>query len=393
MKNLVLGLFVLLALPAFGQTFNTNGNWNVGSNWSTGTVPSGTGTNVSISANPTVSDSRLIGNVSVGNGVTITVNSSGNLTLGSSGLFGGGTKKSMTINNNAQITITGILEIWGDITVNNNLQLQISGGGQLIVHGNISLSNGAQLQVSGTGNISVGGSFSAGNNAQVQTSGSGTINIAGSISLGNNGQISGPGGSITVGGTCSCSGCQTQCTNGTLPVSLLSFEAVQTGNHVLLKWATASELNFDYFDVERSPNGIDFRSIGQLKGNGTTVNRSAYQLFDKNPLLGASYYRLKSVDFDLHTETFKSISVFFEGSYSANFYPNPVAKGNNFVIELNFIPEAAGSFIITDLNGLELTRGEVKGNETVVAAPLESGTYLVKITTNELSKLARILVP
>ncbi|MBS1556195.1 MAG: T9SS type A sorting domain-containing protein [Bacteroidetes bacterium] len=331
--------------------------------------------------------------VSVGNGVTLTVNSGGNLTLGSSALFAGGTKKSIIVNNNGTFTITGVLEIWGDLTVNNNLQLNISGGGQLIVHGNVSLQNGAQLTVSGTGSLSVGGSFSAGTNAQITTSGSGTINVTGSVSLGNNGTIAGPPGSISVGGTCTCGNCSTQCSNGTVPISLLFFEAAPEGQQVALKWATASELNFDYFDVERSPNGIDFRSIGQLKGNGTTVNRSAYQLFDKNPLLGTSYYRLKSVDFDLHSETFKSISVFFEGSYSANFYPNPVAKGNNFVIELNFIPETAGSFIITDLNGLELTRGEVKGNETVVAAPLESGTYLVKITTNELSKLARILVP
>lgn len=87
----------------------------------------------------------------------------------------------------------------------------------------------------------------------------------------------------------------------TTPVLLLSFTGrLQTNNTTLLNWQTTAELNNDYFDVERSTDGINFVAIDRVKGKGTTSLPHNYSLVDKKPANGINYYRLRQVDFDGH---------------------------------------------------------------------------------------------
>ncbi|MFI5217935.1 MAG: hypothetical protein ACHQNT_00505 [Bacteroidia bacterium] len=84
-----------------------------------------------------------------------------------------------------------------------------------------------------------------------------------------------------------------------LPVQLLSFEAhLVKQKHVNLKWKTASETNNNYFTVERSKDLNEIESIGIINGavNSTSVNE--YNMVDKNPYYGTSFYRIKQTDFD-----------------------------------------------------------------------------------------------
>ena len=83
-----------------------------------------------------------------------------------------------------------------------------------------------------------------------------------------------------------------------LPVELISFNGVAENNEVRLTWETASELNNDFFDVERSQNGLNFEKIGTVKGNGNSNILNQYTFLDKDPYVGFNYYRLKQVDYD-----------------------------------------------------------------------------------------------
>ena len=83
-----------------------------------------------------------------------------------------------------------------------------------------------------------------------------------------------------------------------LPVELLSFKAIQNKKAVELQWQTATEINNDYFEVERSVNGKDFESIGIVEGNGNSTEINNYQFTDSEIMNGDYYYRLKQVDFD-----------------------------------------------------------------------------------------------
>ena len=98
-----------------------------------------------------------------------------------------------------------------------------------------------------------------------------------------------------------------------LPIQLLFFSVNRVEKSLVLEWTTASELNFDYFSVERSSNGTDFIEIFQIKGHGTTNERHNYKLQDNQPLIGKNYYRLKSVDFDEYTEYFNVVVADYSG--------------------------------------------------------------------------------
>lgn len=395
MRTIIFLLLILFSFRTTAQTFQTNGSWNTAGNWSPAAVPSGTGTNVTLNADPSLNSgsNNIIGNITAGNNVQITVNGNGKLTLGSSALFGVGTKKSITFSNNGTLRVNngspkGVLEIWGDLIVNNNLDMQITG--TLIVHGNIVMNNNAQIQVSGGGNVTVGGNVSGGNNAQIQVSGSGsTFNVSGSISLGNGGQLQTSGGGVITASSCSCSGCSAQC--GVLPVTLISFTVRTTSDKVILNWATGSELNFDYFSIERSEDGFSFNELAQVKGHGTSNERHDYLYEDSFPYTGKSYYRITTVDFDGYTETFNILAVNYSGEKLVRVFPNPVVDGK-LTVELTFTPTEELTFILTDLNGVEKGSYKMKERQATFQIELSSGTYLAKISMVGISKIMRVIV-
>jgi hypothetical protein len=86
-----------------------------------------------------------------------------------------------------------------------------------------------------------------------------------------------------------------------LPVVLVAFAARRQGADGQLTWATASERQNAYFQVESSPDGTAFTALGRVAGAGTTTAAHAYQFSDLNLARYAApqvYYRLRQVDAD-----------------------------------------------------------------------------------------------
>ena len=85
------------------------------------------------------------------------------------------------------------------------------------------------------------------------------------------------------------------------PVALVGFAAGLAGSGIRLEWATASEKNHAYVNVERSLDGLAFQPIGQVAGYGTGAARRAYFLLDPHVAqYGAAtlHYRLRQVRTD-----------------------------------------------------------------------------------------------
>lgn len=117
--------------------------------------------------------------------------------------------------------------------------------------------------------------------------------------------------------------------NSPLPVELVSFtgRALEGSNE--LRWVTASELNNDRFEIERSENGSSFETIGSLKGKGTTSATSVYLFNDTQISERLYYYRLKQMDLD-GTSHFSGVVLIRrmpEGTGSV--FPNPF---NDFMV-------------------------------------------------------------
>jgi hypothetical protein len=88
---------------------------------------------------------------------------------------------------------------------------------------------------------------------------------------------------------------------GALPIELIYFNAkLNNEKYVDLTWATASEINNDYFTIERSSDGKKFEELLRKQGAGNSTSTLYYSDADESPLNGYSYYRLKQTDYDGH---------------------------------------------------------------------------------------------
>ena len=94
-----------------------------------------------------------------------------------------------------------------------------------------------------------------------------------------------------------------------LPISLLTFTGECLNETVKIEWVTALEINNEYFNVERSADGINFTSISKIDGAGNSTKTLKYSTIDFSPLKGWSYYRLKQTDLDGTMTTSKVIVV------------------------------------------------------------------------------------
>ena len=112
-----------------------------------------------------------------------------------------------------------------------------------------------------------------------------------------------------------------------LPVSLIDFNGEPVSKGVELEWSTASEINNDYYVLERSTGNLNFKPIGTVDGAGTVNTLSNYSWIDKAPLKGTSYYRLVQTDFDGTQKIYGPISVYLGdspfGLSLISVYPNP----------------------------------------------------------------------
>ncbi len=170
--------------------------------------------------------------------------------------------------------------------------------------------------------------------------------------------------------------------NTPLPISLLYFKGDAINHKVEFNWATLSETNNDYFIIERSENGLDFEPIQRIKGAGHSTSRKEYKSYDYHPLLGASYYRLKQVDFDGQYTYSEVISVMVAGvDKSVYLYPNPTKEK----IMLYFETDLAGiapHMALYELSGRKcrLNINREDANQFVLdVSHLPSGIYLLEI--------------
>jgi len=215
----------------------------------------------------------------------------------------------------------------------------------------------------------------------------GTINSGGSLLTAN---VKSPGTfTLTATNNTGCSNTATVALTtllcNLLPVELINFSAKRINDEVKLNWTTATELNNDYFIVERSLDGVFFQEIKQIKAYGNSNEQIHYTVNDNNPSEEIVYYRLKQTDFNgkLYYSNVISIDVDYSKAMIANLVPNPT----NSNIGFDFYTPTKGelNYNITDLTGRVLIfntelidEGNTKINTSLYDLP--NGIYFLKVT-------------
>ena len=169
-----------------------------------------------------------------------------------------------------------------------------------------------------------------------------------------------------------------------MPVQLVSFKAKAVSEGIRLDWRTASELNNKHFLVQQSGNGISFKTIGTLEGNGTSHTMKTYSFTDTNPMSGMNYYRLIQADYDgTQTKTFVVSAIASGLAPSVSIYPNPAQESITISIPAAIAGEQL-SIRVEDMKGLRLIDARTSpesstGSVTIAIDQLKAGIYMLTI--------------
>lgn len=173
--------------------------------------------------------------------------------------------------------------------------------------------------------------------------------------------------------------------NGVLPIELIDFNAKSLQNQtVLITWQVASETNNDYFTVETTKSGLDWKEVQKVDGAGNSQSRTTYSIVDQQPNSGVSYYRLRQTDFD-GTFTYskmKRVNLNATNNVDISIYPNPTEG----VITVVGSEEEIKNISIYNARGQDVTQLVTKQfkSQTAVSVDLQklaSGMYFVKTET------------
>jgi hypothetical protein len=178
-----------------------------------------------------------------------------------------------------------------------------------------------------------------------------------------------------------------------VPVELTSFTASVSEGSVVLNWETATELNNQGFEIERSTTVQGWEKIGYVPGFGTTTEPRSYSFVDANVVTGSYSYRLKQIDYD------GTYSYSDEVGVEMDFTPNDYTLSQNFPNPFNptttiqfQVPEAGEvSIVIYDMLGQvvkELFAENVQAGKYSVdwngvnnsGLKMSSGSYIYRMT-------------
>ena len=173
-----------------------------------------------------------------------------------------------------------------------------------------------------------------------------------------------------------------------LPIELVNFTAVSVNNQtVLTEWKTASEVNSDYFTIERSKEGKDdgnWEYVGNVDGAGNSSTTLNYELEDKTPYKGTSYYRLKQTDFNGDFEYFGPVAVRLEGVDIINLYPNPATDHIDYSVasslESNItitLVDVLGRKVMSETSNLQIGKNKLR----LDISNYSQGMYMIQLKT------------
>lgn len=209
-----------------------------------------------------------------------------------------------------------------------------------------------------------------------------------------------PGAHAFYGGTTSKEGDLFIMKGGLLPVNFLSFYAMKNGENAKLSWQVDGDLQNDYFEVLRSINGRDFKSIQKIKAleNGQLVNSYETEDFNINKLGGREvYYQIKQRDKDGQSvkSPVRMLSVDGLGK-AVTAFPNPAKTSTKLVVDA---PEAGkGNIIMRDAIGRQVQVINAQFNKGINqfnlnVMNLSSGDYNIQVSgggIQETIKLTKI---
>jgi hypothetical protein len=172
-----------------------------------------------------------------------------------------------------------------------------------------------------------------------------------------------------------------------LPIELTFFDAESSADGIDFTWQTASEKDNDYFTIEGSSDGVNWRSMHEIAGAGTTQELQDYSFSSLNEHQ-FQYFRLKQTDFD---GQFSYSDVVFVPFKQREFcvYPNP-SNGSELTIDLGSVNSGIAQIIRYD--GRVVYSEDIQGSKRLTGLNLKSGAYIVQVQGESEVETKRFIV-
>ena len=177
-----------------------------------------------------------------------------------------------------------------------------------------------------------------------------------------------------------------------LPTELEKVNLNCTSNKNILTWTTNSELNNDYFIIERANENLNFERIGVIKGPINSSSKTDYSFLDHSPHHDMTYYRLSQVHLDGITRELKTLKikpdclyVFLDTAPYFNSESDTIILKSSKSVDINYyLIDITGRVILSNERSLESGRNHLNINEVAnsvyfIVLDSEFGTYKYKI--------------
>jgi hypothetical protein len=164
-----------------------------------------------------------------------------------------------------------------------------------------------------------------------------------------------------------------------LPIAMKSFTASVQNNNVRLNWETSTEINSDYFDIEKSDNGQTYYSIGKINASGNTTTSHAYTFTDANVSYYSRtiFYRLKLMDKDGKSTYSDVVTTLLKAPSTQviNFFPSMIKSGMNVTAIITSDKAQKINMDWIDVNGRVLRSSTIDvitgSNKIILSSPYE----------------------
>jgi len=173
-----------------------------------------------------------------------------------------------------------------------------------------------------------------------------------------------------------------------VPVSFGNISIINNSNTNNIHWKTYSEAFTAAFKLERSGNGTDFYTIGEMPAAGFSSNIRNYMLQDRNPLNGINYYRIKMTEADGKYQN--SAIVKTTNKISGNWYllSNPV-KG---YIEIRGIDQGDEISLVNPA-GQKIYHSVSKGNQhNISTTGISAGIYFISVSKSNGTEIKQVII-
>lgn len=178
-------------------------------------------------------------------------------------------------------------------------------------------------------------------------------------------------------------------TTNPLPVKIYNFNAKKINDHILVSWHTAFEQNNDHFEIEKSEDGIAFRTIEKyIKGSQNSNTLLKYEFMDVEKTISNVYYRIKQIDNDANYSYSNVIHYVNQSEIEVVFSPNPITDELVIASSKNIETEIE----VYDISGKILFKSIYHDNLIQInTASFPTGVLFIKVNQNGMNTVKRVV--